>query len=172
LNLNYITAIATIIATIFTVLQFFDINKVKTNENSPLVIEKSLEIEKSAITLSLNLPVYSGERNWLLLMYNAAISMPYASKKSESLKKLVKSSLDISDFNMAILAADESPYSSSKVEMLELIVETAIKRKETIGYAVISANKMPYSSLKSTALEKIINAYDNFSKENILSNKN
>lgn len=128
-------------------------------------INKLLNKEKAAIDLTLDLPVYKGERNWLLAMYQAAISMPYASSKSDALKKVVKASIQSSDFNMAIIAAKESPYAATKAEMLDEIVSTAIQSKETVGYAVVAADNMPYSSSKSSALEKIINAYELFTKQ-------
>ena len=68
---------------------------------------------------------------------------------------------------MAIIAAKESPYASTKAEMLDEIVNAAILSKESIGYAVVAADNMPYSSSKSSALERIINAYEKFSKQEL-----
>lgn len=160
MNLSRLAAIATIIAALIAVWQFIEH---RSPESS--AVKKLLNKEKAAIDLSLDLPVYKGERNWLLAMYQAAISMPYASSKSDALKKVVKASLQSSDFNMSIIAAKESPYSSTKAEMLDEIVNTAIRSKETVGYAVLAADNMPYSSSKSLALEKIISAYEVFAKE-------
>ena len=135
MNLYRLAAIATIIAALIAVCQFIEH---RSTESS--AVNKLLNKEKAAINLSFDLPVYKGERNWLLAMYQAAISMPYASSKSDALKKAVKASLQSSDFNMAIIAAKESPYSSTKAEMLDEIVSTAIRSKETVGYAVVAAD--------------------------------
>jgi len=100
-------------------------------------------------------------------MYDAARAMPYASTKSDSLKKLVKASIAENDFNMAIIAAKDSPYSSTKAEMLDDIVNAAMPSEATVGYAVLAAENMPYSSSKAAALERIVNAYESFSKRKV-----
>lgn len=166
MNVYRLAAIATIVATIIVVWQFID-----RPHNESSAINNVLSKEKAAIDLSLDLPVYKGERNWLLAMYETAVSMPYASSKSDALKKVVKASIQSRDFNMAIIAAKKSPYSSTKAEMLDEIVNAAILSKETIGYGVVAADNMPYSSSKSTALEKIINSYELFSKQQLESDK-
>lgn len=162
MSIYRLAAIATIIVAAITVWQFIDSPK-----NEARSVKKVLSKERAAIDLSLELPVYKGKRNWLLAMYEAAVSMPYASSKSDALKKVVASSIRLKDFNMAIIAAKESPYASTKAEMLDEIVNAAILSKESIGYAVVATDNMPYSSSKSSALERIINAYEKFSKQEL-----
>lgn len=173
MNLAKLAAIATIIAAVIGVWQFIErrtiestlISKLPGKEEIAARISSSLSKEKAGVQLSLDLPAYKGERNWLRAMYEAAKSMPYASSKSDALKKVVKASLQTGDFNMAIIAAKESPYASTKAEMLDDIVAAAVQGKENIGYAVVAADNMPYSSSKSVALDKIISAYDVFAKQ-------
>ncbi len=160
MNIYQLSALATIVAAIITVYQFVDTPTSKSTIAKHTTIEQI--IKKENIKLSLELPKYSGKDKWLLSMYNAAISMPYNSTKSDALKKVVKTSLKSNDFNMAIFAAKKSPYSSSKAEMLDLIVTSAIKSKDNIAYAVIASNLMPYSSSKNDALNKIMKAYESF----------
>jgi len=129
----------------------------------PAAIAKGVAV----IDLTLDVPAYKGERKWLIAMYDAARAMPYASTKSDSLKKLVKASIAENDFNMAIIAAKDSPYSSTKAEMLDDIVNAAMPSEATVGYAVLAAENMPYSSSKAAALERIVNAYESFSKRKV-----
>lgn len=171
MKLSTAAAIATIIGTVIVVLQYIDSPSTSRNANKTR-IEKVFEREKANIKLSLDLKVYKEERNWLLAMYEAAISMPYASTKSDALKKVVKASLEQKDYNMAIIAAKESPYASTKAEMLNDIVEHSIASKSTIGYALVAADAMPYSSSKSVALEKIISSYETFAKQQVKKDTN
>ena len=166
MSIYRLAAIGTIVVAVIAVWQF-----IEYPNNESRSIKKVLSKEKAAIDLSLDLPVYKGERNWLLAMYEAAVSMPYASSKSDALKKVVASSIRSKDFNMAIIAAKESPYSSTKAEMLDEIVNATILSKETVGYAVVAADNMPYSSSKSSAFERIINALDGFSKQQLENKK-
>lgn len=91
--------------------------------------------------------------------------MPYASDKSNALKRVVKAAIESDDFNMAIIAAKQSPYAATKAEMLDEVVMAAIKSKETKRYAVVAADNMPYSSSKSIALQKIVSAYETYAKQ-------
>ena len=160
MELQRIAAIATIIGTLFAGLQLFG-NQTPATAASVSALEKSAQ----SIDLSLKLPVYQGERKWLLAMFDAAKEMPYTSSKDDALKKVVGASIKVTDFNMAILAAKESPYASSKAELLTKIVDAAIGNKDTVGYAVVAANSIPYSSTKSDALAKIVSSYERFSQE-------
>lgn len=173
MNLAKLAAIATIIAAVIGVWQFIERRTIESTVTSKLPgkeeiaasISSNLSKEKAGVQLSLDLHAYKGERNWLLAMYETAKAMPYASSKSDALKKVVKASLQTGDFNMAIIAAKESPYASTKAEMLDDIVAASVQSKENIGYAVVAADNMPYSSSKSVALDKIISAYEVFAKQ-------
>ena len=159
MNLQRLAAIATIIGTLIAAWQFLGIPA--NNETS---LPNQLAKEKAAISLTLDMPIYKGERNWLLAMYEAAIAMPYSSTKSDALQQVVNTAIENRDFNMAIIAANHSPYSSTKADMLNRIVDAAKTNIDTIGYAVIAADKMPYSSSKADALSRIISSYALFAK--------
>lgn len=158
-------AVATIIGTVILVAQYFE--PISNGVNAELPIFK----EKANIVLTLDLPEYSADNNWLLAMYEASISQPYSKNKSDSLTSLVKTSLSVGDFNMAVIAADEIPYSRDKANAFHLVVDEAIKLKSSIGYAVVSADKMPYSSDKRESLNKIIKAFDILAKSEPLANE-
>lgn len=160
MDLHRTAAIATILATAIAVWQF-----VGMAPSAGTALPSVLSEEKASIDLTLDVPVYKGERNWLLAMYEAAIAMPYSTSKSDALKKVVKACIQAGDFNLAVIAAKKSPYSQTKAEMLDEIVNAATLSKETIGYAVLAAENMPYSSSKASALERIIASYGTFSKK-------
>lgn len=165
LDLHRTAAVATIVATLIAVWQFVGAphNSAQPPNFPPLTA--TLAKGTVALDLTLEAPAYKGERKWLVAMYDAARAMPYASTKSDALKKLVKASIAEKDFNMAIIAAKDSPYSSTKAEMLDDIVNAAMLSEPTVGYAVLAAENMPYSSSKAAALERIVNAYASFSKK-------
>lgn len=174
MKLSHIAAIATIIAAVVAVLQFINKPVQPSFKRDAPSVEKLIEREKADITLSLELDVYreKGERNWLFAMYEAALSMPYATSKSDALKKVVNVALESKDYNMAIIAAKHSPYATSKADMLKDIVSQAIKKKESVGYAVVAADLMPYSTSKSDAIKSILIAYEGFAKESQKSESN
>ncbi|MCZ4307169.1 hypothetical protein O4G98_20760 [Zoogloeaceae bacterium G21618-S1] len=158
-------AIATIVGTVIAVAQFLELNGDSVTAKLPKLKEKA------NVTLSLDLPEYSADKNWLLAMYEASMSQPYSQSKSDSLTSLVKTALSVRDFNMAVIAADEIPFSRSKADAFHLVVDEAIKSKSSIGYAVVSADKMPYSGDKKSALDKIIRAFDGLAKAEAAANK-
>jgi hypothetical protein len=170
-NLYKLAAIATIVATIIAAWQLFDHRQIASSSvNSKRVASETavttlLDKEKAAINLSLDTPEYKGERNWLFEMYRTAQSMPYVESKSNALKRVVAVSLESGDFNMALIAAKESPYSTTEDELLNEIVSAAVQRKETIGYAALAADNMQYYASRDSALEKILGAYEQFSKQ-------
>lgn len=159
MNLEGLAGIATIIGTLIAAWQFFG-----TPANNETSLPNQLAEEKASISLTLDAPIYKSERNWLLAMYEAAISIPYSSTKSDALQQVVNTAIENRDFNLAIIAANHSPYSSTKADMLNRIVDAAKTSTDTIGYAVIAADKMPYSSSKADALSRVISSYAQFAK--------
>ncbi|EJO9870444.1 TPA: hypothetical protein ACGUS9_004318, partial [Vibrio vulnificus] len=165
MTLNRIAGVATIIAVIVTVIQFVAGNEIVQVDPKGEATELIIKKEKANVQLTLDLPEYSSTQNWLLAMYEAAISMPYASSKSDALMKVIDQSLKVEDYNMALIASLDMPYASTKAEGLGKVVSAAIVSKETIAYAVVAADKMPYASSKREALDKVVNAYASFSDE-------
>ena len=138
-----IAAVATIIAALIGVWRFMEhlgvgggaIDNAQKEKESvgDTAINKVLKKEKESVELSVDLPVYKNERNWLFAMYQAALSLPYLLDKSDALKRVVKAVIESNDFNVASIAANKSAYLKTKDEMRDEVVMAAVKSKERDG---------------------------------------
>lgn len=167
MKLHRAASIAAIVAAIVAVAQYIDSNVGKQLFKNIPTMEKEIK-EKANITLSLDLPEYSAEKNWLLAMYEASILHSDSHRKSIALVSVVEASLSVSDLNMAVIAASQIPDFTRKRNSLYLIVDEAIKLQSTIGYAVVAADKMPSSHGERVALDRIMRAFDELAKNRTL----
>jgi uncharacterized protein YejL (UPF0352 family) len=165
LKLFRLAAIATIIGTAILIWEFIERPGAAKNSLDGTAVQGMLNKEKGAVDLSLDLPVYKGERKWLLEMHRAALAMSYADAKRDALRNVVKASINSGDLNMAIIAAKDSPYSDAQADILEEIVNVAIQNRESVGYAVVAADNIPYADRKDAALKKVVAASEQFSKQ-------
>lgn len=154
LKLNNLAAIATIIGTVFAGASYFSESTDTTSPSS-----NKLEQRADQIKLTLDIPVYSTERNWLAAMFKAADGMPTYAAQQKGFKKVVVAALGVDDFNVALMAALEMPTYASRAEMLDLIVDKAVLSKSTLDYAYFAANKYPTYAGKEKGLSKVIDAY-------------
>lgn len=154
MNIYWIAALVTILAGL---VSFYD--RISGDMFSTERIPISLQQDAAAIELRTDLPEYKKERSWLLEMYEVAKSVPYSSKRAAALRDVVRAALKEGDFNLAILAAVESPYPSESADLLQEIVSAALQSPTNMRHAVLAANKIPYPSKKSEALAQIVSAY-------------
>ena len=156
MKLNNLAAIATIVGAVFAGASYFSGSNDTSGTGSP---SNELEQRADEIELTLDIPVYSGERNWLAAMFKAADGMPTYAAQQKGLKKVVVAALDVDDINIALMAALEMPTYASRAEMLDLIVDKAVQSKTTLDYAYFAANKYPTYAGKEKGLSKVIDAY-------------
>lgn len=159
-----LAAFATIIGTVIMLWQLFDRRGNTSTEATS--VKTQLEKEKSTVDLRIDLPVYQGERRWLLAMFQAAKSIPDYDRRDNALKNVVRSSIQISDLNMAIIAAKAVSGYDGRGEILNEVVNAAIQSKDSVGYAVVAAESIPSYDSKTLALEKIVAAFGRFAREN------
>lgn len=162
MKLNTIAAIATIVGAIFAGASYFSASGANSVVGAK---EPQLQQKAEAIKLTLDIPVYSGERNWLAAMYKAADDMPTYAAQQAAFKKVVAAALDVNDFNVALMAALEMPTYASRDEMLDLIIENAVHKKDTLDYAYFAANKYSTYAGKQKGLSRVIDAYELVIKE-------
>jgi len=151
-KLNRIAALATIIVAVIVVIQYF------SSKNSPVEIPSLLKEQANQITLDTTKHIYKKELSWLLTKYKAAKIIPYYESKSVALQNVVEQALSVNDYNIAILAANDIPYTGKKRDVLFSIVKLAINDSTNFVYALIAAKRIPYSSTKRDALNMIVNA--------------
>lgn len=159
--MNYfkITAYATVILAIFACLNyFFPIQKTLIDKIEDIQIKEIIKKEKKNISLTLDKEIYKGERKWLLEAFNAATKIPYATTKAKNLHKVVEMSIEVKDFNMAVIAAKKIPYTTSQANCLMEIVNAAVKDINNLGYAVLAAEEIGFASKRSIALEIIVDS--------------
>ncbi|MEW6427640.1 MAG: hypothetical protein AB1568_06350 [Thermodesulfobacteriota bacterium] len=167
MKLSQLAAIATIIGTIIVVIQFCSSDNGKTTI-SKVELPQILSQKKDDVEIDIKKEKYSGELNWLLAMYNAAKKMPYYNSQRDALVKVVNASIEVKDFNMAVIAAKDIPYYDGQRDALMKVVQAAIKEKEYYSYAVAAAEAIPYYNSQRDAYNLIVGAYE---KEAMKSNQ-
>ena len=163
--MNYfkITAYATVILAIFACLNyFFPIQKTLIDKIEDAQIKEVIKKERKNISLTLDKEIYKGERKWLLEAFNAATKMSTIKSKNENLHKVVEMSIELNDFNMAIIAAKEIPYTTSQANCLMEIVNAAVKDINNLGYAVLAAEEIGFATKMNKALEIIVDSAAKF----------
>jgi len=159
--MNYfkITAYATVILAIFACLNyFFPIQKTLIDKIEDIQIKEVIKKERKNISLTLDKEIYKGERKWLLEAFNAATKIYGHSVKNENLHKVVLMSIEVNDFNMAVIAAKKIYGYAPKNNSLMEIVNAAVKDANNLGYAVLAAEEIYGHEIKNKALEIIVDS--------------
>ena len=159
--MNYfkITAYATVILAIFACLNyFFPIQKTLIDKIKDTQIKEVIKKERKNISLTLDKEIYESERKWLLEAFNAATKIPYANTKDKNLHKVLEMSIEVKDFNVAIIAEKEIPYTTSQATCLMEIVNAAVKDINNLGYAVLAAEEIGITTMRNKALEIIVDS--------------
>jgi len=102
-KLQKIAAVATIIAAVIAVLQYYHSHlfSFPSTTAPQLELPQVLKDQSSAIKLSLGKETYSQDKKWLLAMREAANKIPYYDKRRGALIKVVNASLNEADSAMS-----------------------------------------------------------------------
>ena len=159
--MNYfkITAYATVILAIFACLNyFFPIQKTLIDKIKDAQIKEVIKKERKNVSLTLDKEIYKGERKWLLEAFNAATKISGYNVMNENLHKVVVMSIEINDFNMAVIAAKKISGYTSKNNSLMEIVNASVKDINNLGYAVLAAEEISGYTIMNKALEIIVDS--------------
>lgn len=141
----------------------------RNEEPIPKPFTYALEQSSKKIKLTFNSPIYSGEKNWLAVMFRSAESNEQHEKQQKMFQKIIVLALAENDFNvalMAVLKMEEKEYISYEdvIKMLNLIVDRAIETRH-LDYAYFAVNQYPTCSSKARMESKVIAAYIESTKE-------
>lgn len=158
MRLKTLAEIATIAALAIAALQYFKFEP-NTLDKVSEDIKEIVSDDVGKIHLNFDPKEYEESQSIAFPMYQAGLLNPYVSGKSENLKDAAMAAIDEGDIRLAIVAADEIPYNSTKSETLEHVALEALKGRDTMKFAVLAADLIPYSSTKNSVIEKISGVY-------------
>lgn len=155
---NIVLTITMVIAFMSGIFYFY---RSETPTSKPFIAE--LDQRSKNIKLTLDAPIYSGEKSWLAVMFNRADNNEDHVKKQKMFQHVIASALAANDFNVALMAVlrmgkQEGVSHDGIIKMLNLIVDKAIQTTN-LDYAYFAVNQYPTCYSKAIVESKVTEAY-------------